>query len=154
MSLELIDPPATAERPASAHRQLLEPEVRLWELQMELALQRINIVLEFARNWLALKQSPDYELERARCVFHLEWIFDDVTVDQFTFRELCRFSRVTSLLDVGRSRRRIREAFCLDAAREMELPVGGRLRKHVRQAWLNSALSHGISRATFPVDQV
>ncbi len=116
------------------------PEAVLWRELMELAVQRINMVLEFARSWSSIRLTESYELQRAKCVFHLEWIFDDDPTDRFTFRELCRFSEVPLLQDVEPARQRIRDAFCREAAEAIMQPIPGKLRKHVVQAWLGNEI--------------
>jgi hypothetical protein len=144
MSATLCAPVTDGNRVVPQQRHRVDaPEARLWELQMELALQRVNAVLDFARNWSVLRLAKGYEFERAKCVFHLEWIFDNQADGPFTFRELCRFSESENLQDVNLARERIRAAFCLDAARDMEVPVPHKLRKRVISDWLHSSLSLG-----------
>ncbi len=121
------------------------PERLLWNGLMELAVQRINMVLEFARNWSAIRQTLDYELQRAKCVFHLEWIFDDDATDRFTFRELCRFSDSPDLQDVEPARQRIQQSFCREAAEDVMRPVPGKLRNHVVQMWLGNEIGAVLS---------
>ena len=125
---------------ASAQRghKVAHPELGLWDAMLELALQRVNAVLDFARNWSTIRQLPDYESQRAKCVFHLEWIFDDEPSDRFTFREMCRYSNSSMRQNVDNARKHIRAAFSPLAAREMTFPLSNRLRKHVTQIWLGN----------------
>lgn len=134
-----IDADIDTETPALLVRQPIDrPEEFLWQSLVELALQRINMVLDFARNWTTHRQAEDYELRRAKCVFHLEWIYDDDPSDRFTFREICRFSESPDLQDVEPARHRIRQAFSRAAAEDVMRPVGSKLRKHIVQMWLGN----------------
>jgi hypothetical protein len=120
-----------------ARQQVDNPELEFWQVMMDLALQRVSFVLDFARNWSTIRLDPAYELQRARCQFHLDWIFDDESTQIFTFRELCRFSKAVDLQDVDPARRQIRSAFSPEAFREIKKSVPTKLRKHVTNAWLN-----------------
>lgn len=117
-------------------RRSKHPEMQFLNAMLELALQRVNFVLDFARQWRTLRQAPDYELQRANCQLHLAWIFDDKPTKRFTFREICQFSGSPLLQKVEPARERIRRAFEPAAACDVARPVAAKLQQHVECAWL------------------
>lgn len=154
MSQTTVNPLPRRYPPSENRQRLPDPEMWLLNSVLESALERINTVLEFARNWEQWKHTHDYERQRATCRFHLQWIFDDEPSEYFTFRELCRFSRSAWLKDVEPARARIREAFSPAAVQELERTVSPFMQKRVKKAWLDpdwqliDPQSHSTGQAT------
>ena len=115
--------------------KVASPERTLWAELLELALQRVNVVLDFAKRWPEIRLEEDYETHRAKCVFHLEWIYDDDPHNLFTFSELCRYSDSAELQNITLVRQQIQAAFPDEAAQEVMRTVPAELRKLILDEW-------------------
>ena len=85
-----------------ARRRGGTPEDNLLAELQHSALERLECVTEFLRDWPAKKSRlfPDaYERLRAEVYLHLAWIFEPSAARVFTFRDICHLSSHPALND-------------------------------------------------------
>ena len=78
------------------------PAENLLEELQHSAIERLECVTEFLRDWPAkkLRLFPDaYERLRAEAYLHLAWIFEPAAARVFTFRDICHLSSHPALND-------------------------------------------------------